>query len=436
MPFGDICDLLFAADSYKLTTNNKQLPMAQTLFIIIIAFIIVDYILERWLNYLNSLYWSNDLPEELKGIYDAEKYRKSQAYQKVHHKFGLLISSLSFVFMLAFLYFEGFAYIDQIARSYTNNNILIALIFFGILGITADILSTPFQIYSQFVIEEKFGFNKTTWKTFVLDKIKSWLLGALIGGGLLSLIIWIYNSTGDYFWLITWAVVTAFMIFMAMFYSSLIVPLFNKQTPLEDGELRNAIKEFADKVGFKLNNIFVIDGSKRSTKANAYFSGMGAKKRIVLFDTLIKDHTTEELVAVLAHEIGHYKKKHTLKGIILSVAQTGIMLYIISLFIGNPVLSQALGAEQGSFHIGILAFGLLYSPLSLLLGILMNVISRKYEYQADRFTGEKYNAKALQDALKKLSVNNLSNLRPHPLYVFFHYSHPPLLQRLKALDDI
>jgi len=410
--------------------------MAQILFILIIAFIIVDYILERWLSYLNSLYLSNELPEELRGIYDAEKYRKSQDYQKIQYKFDLLISSLSFVFMLVFLYFEGFAYIDQIARSYTNNNILIALIFFGILGITADILSTPFQIYSQFVIEEKFGFNKTTWKTFVFDKIKSWLLGALIGGGLLSLIIWIYNSTGDYFWIITWAVVTAFMIFMAMFYSSLIVPLFNKQTPLEDGELRNAIKEFADKVGFKLNNIFVIDGSKRTTKANAYFSGMGAKKRIVLFDTLIKDHTTEELVAVLAHEIGHYKKKHTLKGMILSVVQTGIMLYIISLFIGNPVLSQALGAEQGSFHIGILAFGLLYSPLSLLLGIIMNVISRKYEYQADCFTGEKYNAKALQDALKKLSVNNLSNLRPHPLYVFFHYSHPPLLQRLKALDDI
>jgi STE24 endopeptidase len=410
--------------------------MAQTLFILIISFIIADYIIERWLSYLNSLCWNNNLPEELKGIYDAEKYRKSQDYQKAQHKFSLLISSLTFVFMLTFLYFEGFAYIDQIARSYTHNNILIALIFFGILGIAGDILSTPFQIYSQFVIEEKFGFNKTTWKTFVFDKIKSWILGALIGGGLLSLIIWIYNSTGDYFWMITWAVVTAFMIFMAMFYSSLIVPLFNKQTPLEDGELRNAIKEFADKVGFKLNNIFVIDGSKRSTKANAYFSGMGAKKRIVLFDTLIKDHSTEELVAVLAHEIGHYKKKHTLKEMILSVVQTGIMLYIISIFIGNPVLSQALGAKQGSFHIGILAFGLLYSPLSLLIGIMMNVISRKYEYQADRFAGENYNPKALQDALKKLSVNNLSNLRPHPLYVFFHYSHPPLLQRLKALDDI
>jgi STE24 endopeptidase len=410
--------------------------MPQTLFIIIIAFLIADYLLERWLDYLNSLYWSNELPEELIGIYDAEKYRKSQDYEKVRHKFGMLISTLSFVFMLLFFYFKGFAWIDTIARSYSSNSIVIALIFFGILGFAGDILSTPFQLYSQFVIEQKFGFNKTTVKTYIFDKLKGWLLGAIIGGGLLSLIIWIYNSTGQYFWLVAWAVITAFMLFMTMFYSSLIVPLFNKQTPLEDGELRNAINEFAVRTGFKLDNIFVIDGSKRSTKANAYFSGLGMKKRIVLYDTLIKDHTTEELVAVLAHEIGHYKMKHTLKGMIMSVIQTGLMLYIISLFIGNPVLSQALGAEQGSFHMGILAFGLLYSPLSLLIGILMNVLSRKYEFEADRFAGENYNAGALQLALKKLSVNNLSNLRPHPLYVFFHYSHPPLLERLKALDKI
>jgi STE24 endopeptidase len=338
--------------------------------------------------------------------------------------------------MLLFFYFKGFAVVDNWARSYSSNSIVIALIFFGALGFAADILSTPFQLYSQFVIEQKFGFNKTTVKTYVFDKLKSWLLGALLGGGLLSLIIWIYNSTGEYFWLVAWAVITAFMLFMTMFYSSLIVPLFNKQTPLEDGELRNAINEFALKTGFKLDNIFVIDGSKRSTKANAYFSGLGMKKRIVLYDTLIKDHTTEELVAVLAHEIGHYKKKHTLKGMLMSVVQTGLMLYIISLFIGNPVLSQALGATQGSFHMGIVAFGLLYSPLSLLLGILMNLLSRKYEFEADRFAGENYNATALQQALKKLSVNNLSNLKPHPLYVFFHYSHPPLLERLKALDKI
>ena len=224
--------------------------------------------------------------------------------------------------------------------------------------------------------------------------------------------------------------------FLVQFYSNIIVPLFNKQTPLEQGDLRTAIEKFSKKAGFKLANIYVIDGSKRSKKANAYFSGLGSKKRIVLYDTLIKDHTVEELVAILAHEIGHYKKKHTLTGIIISLAQTGLMLYILSWFIDNPVLSEALGAKQGSFHMGILAFGLLYSPLSLILGIIMNIISRKNEYQADRYAGENYNAKALQIALKKLSVNNLSNLKPHPAYVFFHYSHPPLLQRLNALDEI
>lgn len=410
--------------------------MAEILFYIILGLLIADYMLDRWLEHLNSLYWDDKLPIELQGIYDDEKYAKSQSYEKVKHKFGMITSSVSFVFMFLFLLLRGFAYTDEIARSFSSNSILIAIIFFGILGLAGDILATPFQIYSQFVIEEKFGFNKMNLKIFVLDKIKSWLLGALLGGGLLSLIIWIYNSTGQYFWLVTWLVITLFMIFMAMFYSSLIVPLFNKQTPLEDSELKNAIKKFADKAGFKLDNIFVIDGSKRSTKANAYFSGMGAKKRIVLFDTLIKDHTTEELVAVLAHEIGHYKMKHTLKGIIISIVQTGAMLFIISLFIGNPLLSEALGAKQGSFHMGILAFGLLYSPLSLILGLAMNALSRKHEFEADRFAGEKFNAEALKTALKKLSVNNLSNLRPHPVYVFFHYSHPPLLQRLKALDSV
>ncbi|MCD4681948.1 MAG: M48 family metallopeptidase, partial [Bacteroidales bacterium] len=206
--------------------------------------------------------------------------------------------------------------------------------------------------------------------------------------------------------------------------------------PLEDGTLRSAIEFFAQKVGFKLKNIFVMDGSKRSTKANAYFTGLGSKKRIVLFDTLIKDHTDEELVGVLAHEIGHYKKKHTLTGTIISLLQTGLMLYILSLFIGNPVLSQALGANKGSFHLGILAFGLLYSPLSLVLGLAMNIMSRKNEFAADRYAGENFKPRSLQDALIKLSVNHLSNLRPHPAYVFFYYSHPPLLQRLKALEKI
>jgi STE24 endopeptidase len=409
--------------------------MSDLIFIIILFLLVFDFVFDRMLDYLNSLYWSNDLPVELKGIYDAEKYSKSQDYEKATHRFSMLTSSLSFSAILCMLLFQGFAFADNIARSYSDHNIVIALIFFGMIGIAADILSMPFQIYGQFVIEEKFSFNKMTYRTFILDKIKSYFLAAIFGGGLIALLIFIYEGTGEYFWIIAWGVITFFMIFMSMFYSSLIVPLFNKQKPLEEGELKNAINDFAAKAGFKLRNIYVIDGSKRSTKANAYFSGLGSKKRIVLFDTLIQKHTTEELVAVLAHEIGHYKKKHTSKGMILSIIQSGLMLYILSLFIGNPVLSEALGATQGSFHMGIIAFGMLYGPVSLILGLMMNVLSRRYEYQADRFAAENYNAQSLKDALIKLSVDHLSNLRPHPVYVWFHYSHPPLLQRLSALKN-
>jgi STE24 endopeptidase len=408
--------------------------MAEIIFIVIISILIFDFILDRYLDKLNSSRWSNKLPAELEGIYDTEKYRKSQDYEKVKHKFSLITDTFGLVLILLMLFLGGFAYIDTIARIFSTNTIIIALIFFGIIGLASDLLNTPFDIYATFVIEERFGFNRTTKKTYLLDKIKGWLLGAIIGGGLMGLIIWIYEVTGIYFWLIAWGVISGFMIFMAMFYSSLIVPLFNKQKPLESGELRDEIQKFATKTGFKLDNIFVIDGSKRSTKANAYFSGLGAKKRIVLYDTLIKDHTTDELVAVLAHEIGHYKKKHALKGIFISIAQTGLLFFILSLFLGNILLDNALGISVSSFHIEIITFGLLYSPLSLILGLVMNSYSRKNEFEADRFAKENYNGKALQNALIKLSVNNLSNLRPHSIYVFFHYSHPPLLERLKALE--
>lgn len=408
--------------------------MAETIFIIILIILIIDFVFERILDYLNSLKWSNDLPEELQGIYDAEKYSKSQEYEKIKHRFALYTSMLSFAAMLAMLLLGGFALADNVARSFSDNTIIISLVFFGMIGFASDLLSLPFQLYSQFVIEKKFGFNKMTYGTFFLDKIKSYLLALILGGGILSIIIIVYENTGNYFWLVTWVVITAFMMFMSMFYSTLIVPLFNKQKPLDDGELKNAIQSFAAKTGFKLDNIFVIDGSKRSTKANAYFSGLGSRKRIVLFDTLIQKHTTDELVAVLAHEIGHYKLKHTLKGMLLSILQTGLMLYLVSLLIGNPDLSHALGAEEGSFHMGIIAFGMLYGPISLFLGLIMNGLSRRYEFEADRYASENHNSKALQDALIKLSVDHLSNLRPHPVYVLFHYSHPPLLQRLRALE--
>lgn len=409
--------------------------MAQTIFIIIISILVFDFLLERLLDYLNSTYWSNELPKELQGIYDAEKYKKSQDYQKVNQRFSLLTSSLSFAAMMLMLLFGGFAFVDAYIRQFTDNPILMALIFFGIIGFAADILNTPFGIYDTFVIEQKFGFNNTTVKTYIFDKLKGWLLAIVLGGGLLALFIFIYSKTGDNFWWIAWLVFSIISIFFSMFYSDIIVPLFNKQTPLEDGELRSAIEVFANKTGFKLKNIFVIDGSKRSNKANAYFTGLGSKKRIVLYDTLIKDHTTEELVAVLAHEVGHYKKKHTIKTIIISLIETAMMLYILSWFISNPVLSESLGTPQ-SFHISIIVFGILYSPLSMILGLAMNVLSRKHEYEADKFAAENYAAKPLADALKKLSVNNLSNLRPHPVYVFFHYSHPTLLQRLSALNQL
>lgn len=410
--------------------------MSQLLFYIIIGVIVADFIFERILAYLNATKWSDTLPEEVRGIYDEAKYRHQQAYQQVNYRFSSITSTFSFALMLLMFLLAGFAWVNDMALSVSTNSILTALVFLGILLLASDILNTPFSVYDTFVIEEKFGFNKTTPKTFVLDKLKGWLIGGIIGGGLLALIIYIYQLTGKNFWVYAWLVISVFSIFMVLFYSNLIVPLFNKQTPLPDGELKKAIEGFSAKVGFKLDNIYVIDGSKRSTKANAYFTGLGPKKRIVLYDTLIQDLTTNELVAVLAHEIGHYKKKHVTWSLLLGIAQTGLMLYIFSIFVGSPELSGALGVSEPSFHIGLIAFGILYSPISIITGLAMNVYSRKNEYEADAFAAQHFDSNELASALKKLSVKNLSNLRPHPLYVFFHYSHPTLLQRLKALGEL
>jgi STE24 endopeptidase len=410
--------------------------MHEIVFGIIIIILVLDFLFENYLEYLNTKRMGTRLPDELAGVYDEEKYARQQAYQRENHRFGMVSGTFSFLVVLAMFAFYGFAFVDGIAWNITSHAILAALLFFGIIMFASDIISMPFSVYDTFVIEEKYGFNKTTPKTFVLDQIKGWLIGALIGGGLLAFIIFIYQKTQSMFWLYAWGAVAVFSVFMAMFYSNLIVPLFNKQTPLEEGELRNAIQEFAGKVGFKLDNIYVINGSKRSTKANAYFTGLGAKKRIVLYDTLIDEMETDEIVAVLAHEIGHYKKKHVILGLFISLVQTGIVLFIFSLLINNPHLSKALGVEEPNFHIGLVAFGILYSPVSFVLGIFMHQLSRKNEYQADAFAAQNFKPEALASALKKLSQKNLSNLTPHPLYVFFNYSHPPLLERLKHLKKI
>ncbi len=403
-------------------------------FLLIVTIIIFNYVLERVLDFLNSKSWSEKLPAELEDVYDAEQYRKSQYYKRVNDKFELLTNSFSFLVVIFMLFFHVFGYIDEYARSFTDKPVLIAIIFFGILMFASDIINTPFAIYDTFVIEERFGFNKTTVKTFIFDKVKGWFLAGTIGGGVLALIIWFYNETETYFWLYAWGAISLFMIFITIFYSTLIVPLFNKQTPLEEGELRDAISSFCKKAGFKLQNIFVIDGSKRSTKANAYFTGLGKSKRIVLYDTLINDLTKEEIVAVLAHEIGHNKKKHTIYGIFFSLLQTGITLYVFSLFTVNPMLSWALGAKVKGVHMALMAFGVIYSPFSTILGLGMNYLSRKNEYEADKFASDYGTGPELISALKKLSSNNLSNLTPHKAYVFFHYSHPTLLQRIRALN--
>ncbi|HLV70748.1 MAG TPA: M48 family metallopeptidase [Xanthomarina sp.] len=406
---------------------------ATNLFYIIIAIIIISFIIDKILDALNAKHYNDPVPKELQDVYDETEYNKSQAYKKNNYKFGLLTSSFSLILTLFFLIFDGFEYLDNISRSYSENPIIIALVFFGIIMIGSDILSSPFSYYKTFVIEERFGFNKTSKKTFVLDKIKGWLMMVVLGGSILALIIWFYQFSGDNFWLYAWALMTVFTIIMNMFYAKLIVPLFNKQTPLEAGELRNKISNYAKTVGFKLNKIFVIDGSKRSTKANAYFSGFGSEKRVTLYDTLINDLEDEEIVAVLAHEVGHYKKKHIIFNLIASVLLTGLTLYVLSIFISNPLLSLALGVKIPSFHIGLIAFGLLYAPISEITSLIMNWISRTFEYQADNYAKKTYKAEPLISSLKKLSKNSLSNLTPHKAYVFVHYSHPTLLERIKNL---
>ena len=408
--------------------------MYNTIFFVMIGVLVFGFLLELVLDLLNLRHTVPELPSDLDGIYDEEEYRKSQLYKRDNTRFTFLTGSLSMMVILAVFFTGGLGWLDRLVDGMVDSYILHVLLFFGILALAGDLLSVPFALYRTFVIEERYGFNRTTPKTFILDKIKGWSLGAVFGGGLLALVTWIYMLTGSWFWIIALGVLTLFSVFMSMFYSNLIVPLFNKQTPLEAGPLRDAIETFAVKAGFRLKDIYVIDSSKRSSKGNAYFTGLGARKRIVLYDTLIEEHTTEELVAILAHEIGHYKKKHTVQGMVISLLQTGLMLYILSLFITRPVLSEALGAEQPSFHMGLVAFAMLYSPLSLVLGLFSNALSRKNEYAADYYAGEYYSGPALAEALKKLSVNNLSNLRPHPAYVFFYYSHPPLLDRLSALE--
>jgi len=406
---------------------------ANSLLILITVIIVLSFLIEQVLAFLNYLRMNDPVPEILGDVYEKDRYYKSQEYNRANYRFDILKETLSFLMILLMLWVGGFAWLDAFVRTFTNNAVFEGLLFFGFIGLAASLLSIPFGVYHTFVTEQKFGFNRTTPIKFVLDLLKGWLLASILGGGLLAAIIGLYLTTGSLFWIVAWGLMTTLMLLITFFYSSVIVPLFNKQKPLENGFLRDSIETFASKAGFTLSGIFVIDGSKRSTKANAYFSGFGSRKRIVLFDTLIQDHSTEELVAILAHEIGHYRCNHVIKGILAGIIQTGLMLWLFSIMVGNPLLSEALGASRPGFHLALLAFGLLYSPVSQVTGLVMNIFSRKHEYQADAYAATNYYAVHLLTGLKKLSGSSLSNLTPHPAYVFFNYSHPPLLQRVEAL---
>ncbi|MEN9917599.1 MAG: hypothetical protein RL662_35 [Bacteroidota bacterium] len=402
---------------------------------LILLIVALDFGWTQYLAYRNRKRMSADIPEQLRGIYNEDEYKRQQAYQQENSRFGLFSAFFSFALIFTMLAFQAFGSLDTLVREYTSHYIWITLLFVGILFVINELISLPFAYYDTFVIEKKYGFNTSSPAIFWADQAKGLFLSVLLGGLILTLLVWLYINLGSCAWLYAWVVVSSFTVFMSLFYSNIIVPLFNKQTPLEGGELRSAIEIFSKKAGFELTNIYVIDASKRSTKANAYFTGFGNKKRIVLYDTLINDLSTNEIVAVLAHEIGHYKKKHTIQSLVSSIIYTGLLLFILSYFLTNQTLAQALGSNIPSFHLGIIAFSILFTPIFLLLGLVMNTLSRKNEYEADAYAAQFGLAEALISGLKKLAVKSLSNLNPDSWNVFFYYSHPTLLQRIQRLKQ-
>ena len=405
----------------------------EIIFKLLTGIIIFNFIKDFFLDYLNSKNFNNKIPELISDVYDSEKYFKSQEYKKTQYRFSKYSKIFSLIIILSFFYFDGFIIVDSFSRNLFKSEILISLTFFGTIFFGNELLSLPFSVFFTFFIEEKFGFNKTSIKTYISDKLKSWILTILFGGGILGFIIFQEQLIGENFWIVAWIFITGITIIINGFYAQIIVPLFNKQKKLEKGELRSEIEKYSCKVGFDLSNIFIIDGSKRSSKANAYFSGFGKQKRITLFDTLIDKLNKKQIVAVIAHEIGHYKKNHIIFNLFFSIMQTGFMLYVLSLFIYMPVFSEALGIENHSFHIGLITFSILFTPISEISSLIFNMFSRKFEYEADEFAKNTYKGEYLIEALKILSKDSLSNLTPHPKYVWWHYSHPTLFQRVIRL---
>jgi STE24 endopeptidase len=408
------------------------------IYLVLIPTILVfEYALDLTVELLNLKAVGTTLPKEFENHYDGAKYKKSQSYLKENTKFSLIVATLDLVIILAVIYSGLFGIIDDFARSFGHGQIFTAIIFSAILLIASKIIHLPFSIYDTFVIEERYGFNKTTPKTFVLDIIKGLVLSAVLGGVVLAGIIWFFEHFGRNGWIYVWVAVTLFELFVGYVTPVVIMPLFNKFTPLDDGELKTKITGYAKKQNFKLKGIYKMDGSKRSTKANAFFTGFGKYRRIVLLDTLIEKLSTDEILAVLAHEMGHFKKKHIMKGLLISILHGGFMLFVFSLFLGNEKLITAFGFNGISVYAGLIGFGILFSPINMLVSTGGNWLSRKFEYEADRYTVKTIgSAGGLIDGLKKLTVDSLGNLTPHPLKIFLDYSHPPILERIRNLRKI
>ena len=408
-----------------------------TYLAVILTILIVEYFFNLLVETLNLKNIKTNLPDEFTNIYDSEKYKKSQRYLKETTRFELSTDTLMTFLTIAFILAGGFNIVDRFSRNFGFGNIVTGLIFAAIIMLIMQIINIPFSAYSTFHIEEKYGFNKTTVKTFILDIIKSWLLIIILGGIIFSVILWFFGKTGEFAWLYCWAAVTIFQIFVMFLAPVVIMPLFNKFIPIKDCELKTTLEDYAGKENFKIKGIFTMDGSKRSTKSNAFFTGFGKFRRIVLFDTLIEKHSIDELVSILAHEIGHYKKKHLLIHLLISSITSGIMFFILSFFLNNPGLFKAFKMEHTSIYASLFFFGFLYAPIEMITSIFSNILSRKNEYQADEYSVKTYKKPdAMILALKKLSIDNLSNLTPHPFKVFLSYSHPPVLERIKSIREL
>lgn len=404
--------------------------------VLVLAALLVEYGASLTADLLNLRALRPELPPGFADVYDAERYRRSQAYTRARTRFGFWPASVDLVLLLVFWFAGGFELLDQTLRGLGLGSLATGLLFIGALALGHAVVRLPFAWISTFVIEERFGFNQTTPRTFWLDRLKGVLLMVVLGGPLLAAVLWFFERAGEAAWLWCWLVMTLFSITLQYLAPTLILPLFNRFKPLEDGELREAVLAYARRVSFPLEGLFVIDGSRRSTKANAFFTGFGRRKRVALYDTLIEKQTVGELVSIVAHEIGHYKRHHILLVTALGVLQAGAMLFVLSLFLKERGLFEAFGVSQPSVHAGLVFFGLVYAPVELVLSLLTQALSRRNEYEADRFARETTGSAApLISGLKKLSADSLDNLTPHPFYVLLHHSHPPLARRVAALQS-